>query len=192
MRIIRNDACLLELCGRQEDKEQGTGGLWIVFVVGLSFLVVSAFWLWDESRYGSESFAGIESKFEGIIATTLGVAGALLVAFGVVLVLKRESLTIDLTKRTGVYRRWRRPRGEMVSFEFGLNQIAGVDVHKRIETICDDTGPPTRYLKWEARLHIKPMTTISLCRSSNRLKVDQLAEQLCRSLGLKLPDETPE
>jgi hypothetical protein len=191
MRITRNDASVLELRGRQEDKEQGAGGLWLVFVVGLSFLVMSAFWLWDEISQGSPSFASLGVKVAVIMAIALGVAGALLVAFGVILALKRESLTIDLTKRTGVYRRWRLPWGEMVSLEFGLAQIGGVDVHKRVETICNGDGPPNRYLKWDARLHIAPATIIPLCRSSNRVKVDELADQVCRALGLKLLNGEP-
>ena len=189
MRITRNDASVLELRGRQEEKEQGTSGLWLVFVVSLTFIAVSAFWLWDETSYGSASHRDFASKLSVFMASVLGIAGGLLLVFGIVLAVKRESLTIDFNTRTGIHRRWRLLGPETATIEFRLEQVAGVKVRERIESLSDGDGPTTHHQKWDALLHVQPSTFIPLCRSSNRVKVAKLADHVRRSLGMKLPEE---
>lgn len=116
----------------------------------------------------------------------LGLAGAALLVFGIILALKRESLTIDFDQKSGVLRRWSLSGSETLMFEFRLEQVSGVHLKKRIESVSDGDGPETRHLKWELLLHVQPDTFIPLCRSVNRGSIHQLAEEVCQSLGLKL------
>ena len=176
---------MLELRGRYQQNEQGTGGVWLVFLVGLSFSTMSGFWLVDTSTNPNRALRFL-GNIEQVLAGILGLAGVALLVFGALLALKRESLTVDFRQGTGVYRRWRMPGARTSLLEFSLEQTAGVSILERTESVAGGDGPTMRQQKWEARLHVKPRTIIPLHRSASRARVAQLADQVCCSLGVSL------
>lgn len=182
MRIVRHDSAALELRGRREDKEYGTGGLWLVWLVGVAFGAVPLVWLYFHR--------GAWAVSDAAIAIFAGGFGAAFLFFGIYRLLRREHLVLELNRRQGKYWTWSPWEGSQNKVEFTFDQVDSVSLISKVEVVVAGDDLPGAYNKWEARLRVRPSLVIRLVKSGNEGNVRAIADEVCKALGVTILDRT--
>jgi hypothetical protein len=190
MKIVRHDERVLELRGRDESGQRGAGGgfIWIpIILFGGVFLMVGLVLLWNDT----DGFRKILSvaAFRGATFALFGMF--FLVAFGSQL-FKREALILDLELSRGIYKKWRFSQRSAKQKEFRFDQVDSVSFECKIEVVTDQEGHSSEYEKWISKLRLRQRTTIPLCKLGNEVKARDIAEKVCKALGVELLDKTVE
>jgi hypothetical protein len=192
MKIVRHDERVLELRGRDQSGHRGSGGgfmLWtaIAFFGGVFLLGLVLLW--------KDTDGCRRISIEAIRGATVALTGMALFVPCVSLLFKREALILDLELRRGVYRKWWFSQRSAQEKQFRFDQIDSVTFEYKIEvvSVSGDRGSRSRtYEKWVSKLRLGRGTTIGLCKLVNEIRARDIAEKVCKALGVELLDKTVE
>lgn len=191
MKIVRHDERVLELRGRDQSGQRGVGGgfIWIpIIIFGGVFLLVGLILLWRDTD-GFRRILSVEA-IQGAGVALFGMA--FLVAFGSLL-FKREALILDLQQGRGVYRKWWFSQQSAKQKEFRFDQVDSVSFENKIEVVRATSDSVSRaYEKWASKIRLRRGTTIPLCKLGNEILARDIAEKVCKALGVELLDKTVE
>ena len=194
MRIVRHDERVLELRGRDQSGERGSGGFMSLLglIIMFAISVFGSIWVFVILWQITDGFRQIPHVVQ-ILSWAIGALPVmvLLPAFAYCL-FRREALILGLRQRKGIYRKWWLMKRFAKDKQFRFDQIDSVTFEHMIEVVSHDEGLDHEYEKWGCKLRLRRRTTIALCKLGNEVKARRIAETVCKALGVELLDKTVE
>ncbi len=190
MKIVRHDELALELRGRDRRGERGAGGFmfWIAFAFFGGLFLLGLIMLWQIT----DGFRRIPGAGSILGWAFIWLPWTVFFPFFVSLSFKREALILDLELGRGIYKKWRFSQRSAKQKEFRFDQVDSVTFEGMIEVVTDQDGGSSEYEKWVSKLRLRQRTTIPLCNLGNEVKARDIAEKVCKALGVELLDKTVE
>lgn len=190
MKIVRHDERVLELRGRDRSGEQGAGGFmfWIACAFFGGLFLIGLIMLWQIT----DGFRRIPGAASILGWAFIWLPWMVLFPALVSLLFKREALILDLELSRGIYKKWRFSQRSAKQQEFRFDQVDSVSFECKIEVVTDQEGHSSEYEKWISKLRLRQRTTIPLCKLGNEVKAKDIAEKVCKALGVELLDKTVE
>ncbi len=174
MRVIERHATRLVLGGIPH------GAGWPTLGVAMGILFASVFGTLCARHLG-------QSQWYAASMTALGTGlGVLFLVVCADILLQRERLELDRTLQRGAYRLSSLIRGEIKSFEFPLERVAGVSLERFMQSTGGKSGFPVRALR--ARLLLdKPRRAILLDETQNQknARIESIAGLTAEFLGVE-------